>query len=564
MNIAASLDRYRLTLRYPDLRRMLAAFTILEIGAWSYSIVLAAWIFAESGSVAGIAAVASVRWITGTLVTSFAGVAADRFERRRLLTVCSLILCALMLAMAVAVGMGAPIWIIVGLSALNAIVESPNRSAAGALVPEVVDESNLVTANVMINLLGNLVLICGPLLGGLLVLLGNPVVAVGLNAATYACAGVLYSRISIRSVGDVQEQGDSALTQWRTGLSAVIHRPYVLALTLCVMTSTAIDSSYTVVFAKLTQHLGTGESGYGLFFAASAGGGILMAVVANQMAERGNLGYVVGLSLVLQGVPLALIGVTNSLWLVLVLLAIAGAGTVMVDVLAITALQRAVPNRLLGRVLGIMTAMSLLGASLSIIALGWSIEHVGLEVSIIVSGVVLPTVGIFLLPLLRRGSTEAALVTDDFQARAAFIEQLGLFDGLGRPGIESLALAAESVTLPAGHVLMQQGEPATDLWLLESGRLAIDIQGQDTPPPPVFASGWVGELGLLNGTSRSATVTLSEESRLLRVDGQQFLAAIAMAAPSQALLRIVADRSRRSQSVSALTPTAVPSFSLGA
>ncbi len=542
MNLSTSVTRYREVLRNADLRRMLAAFAIVELGAWSYSIVLAVWIFGSTGSLSGIAALAVVRCVVGMVVTSFAGVLVDRYERRRLLTICSFLLAAVMVGMTVTVATDAPLWVALIFSALNATFQAPNRSAAGALMPEVVNESELVSANVLINLLQNIFLILGPLLGGLLVLVGTPAIAVGLNALTYVIAGLLYSGISVRSRMANAEAREPAWVQWRTGVRALASRPYALALALCMVISTGLDAGYTVIYVQFTQDLDLGDSGYSLFFAATAVGGVLVALVADQVAERARLATVIVGSLMLQGLPLVLVGFLDRLPAILLMLAISGAGTVLLDVAAMTALQRTMPNRLLGRTLATIMAMLLLGATLTAVGLTRGIQVFGLQETIIVSGAVAPILGLLLVPILRRGEVQETEEVLAVRERADFIGELGLFEGLGRPAIESLAFAAEPVTLQAGTVLLREGDPADDLWLLQSGRLDISLQAQVTQPPAVVAPGWVGELGIMNQQPRSATVTVGEESQLLRVNGQQFLDAMALAAPSPSLVQLAAER----------------------
>ena len=70
---------------------------------------------------------------------------------------------------------------------------------------------------------------------------------------------------------------------------------------------------------------------------------------------------------------------------------------------------------------------------------------------------------------------------------------------------------------------------------------AEDEHGVIIGLPPVVAPGYVGELGLMNRARRSATVTTSVECRLLRVPGEDFIAALETAQPSAALVRDAAN-----------------------
>ena len=59
------------------------------------------------------------------------------------------------------------------------------------------------------------------------------------------------------------------------------------------------------------------------------------------------------------------------------------------------------------------------------------------------------------------------------------------------------------------------------------------------------APGYVGELGLLHGIPRTATVRTSQESTLLRIGGQDFLSALETSRPSPSLLAVAGIRMAR-------------------
>ena len=61
------------------------------------------------------------------------------------------------------------------------------------------------------------------------------------------------------------------------------------------------------------------------------------------------------------------------------------------------------------------------------------------------------------------------------------------------------------------------------------------------------APGYVGELGLLHGIPRTATVRTRQECTLLRIDGQEFLSALQASRPSASLLSIAGTRMARTQ-----------------
>src|SRR5207237_5749933 len=102
--------------------------------------------------------------------------------------------------------------------------------------------------------------------------------------------------------------------------------------------------------------------------------------------------------------------------------------------------------------------------------------------------------------------------------------------------------------VPAATVIIREGDEADALWILVSGTLAIEAVGPDGSAiglPDVSAPSYVGELGLLHGKPRSATVTTKEDSTLLRIDGKEFLNALEAAPPSTSLKTLASVRLAR-------------------
>src|SRR4051812_38248702 len=87
-----------------------------------------------------------------------------------------------MLGLAALVGAEAPIWTLLAVSSLASAIEAPYMPAAGALTPELVEEKDLVAANGLFSTLENVVVVIGPLLGGLLLVLGSAVAGIVVNA----------------------------------------------------------------------------------------------------------------------------------------------------------------------------------------------------------------------------------------------------------------------------------------------------------------------------------------------------------------------------------------------
>lgn len=100
------------------------------------------------------------------------------------------------------------------------------------------------------------------------------------------------------------------------------------------------------------------------------------------------------------------------------------------------------------------------------------------------------------------------------------LRKVPLFAGLGRREIERLGMLADEVELPEGRVLMRQGDRGEDLFILIDGRVRIERDGQ--PVAERGSAEILGEIALVDGGPRSATVTLAEPSRLLVIGRRAF------------------------------------------
>jgi len=80
--------------------------------------------------------------------------------------------------------------------------------------------------------------------------------------------------------------------------------------------------------------------------------------------------------------------------------------------------------------------------------------------------------------------------------------------------------ARNAVTLPAGAVLFAEGDPGTYMYVLLEGEADICIGDEvvENAVPPAL----LGEMALVDATTRSATVVLRSASRLITIDPRQF------------------------------------------
>ena len=508
---------------------------------------ISVYIFDRTHSTQWLAANALCRWGPSLLLASYGGVLADRYQRTTVMAVSALACAVLMAGMAVVVGNDAPVAFVLAISALSSVALAPYPAAAGALTPEIVGEQDLAAANSIFSALESLVVVVGPAVGGLLLLTGRPVIGVVINAASFAVAAALVTRLRVRSRGGGSAE-DSTARQWVTGLKSLAAQPVAVAVILFCALDSAVYGAASVLYVPLSVRLGTGPNGYSYLTAGMALGGLLGAGLANRLSGASRLAPVIMGSICLQALPFLLTVPVHWPVLAAALQVVSGIGMIIVDVLALTSLQRDLPGDVLGRVLGIFDTVVLAGILLAALATGILLAHADVNVALVAVGVGIPVLGLVGLPTLLRADSMSAAAAERLRPRVALLSELDLLAGADRRTLERLAAAAEEIVMPAGQVVINEGDEADALWILADGELSVQARGGGPEPrelPPVTAPGYVGELGLLHGIPRTASVRTSRECTLFRIGGQDFLSALQVSQPSPALLSVAGTRMAR-------------------
>ncbi len=78
--------------------------------------------------------------------------------------------------------------------------------------------------------------------------------------------------------------------------------------------------------------------------------------------------------------------------------------------------------------------------------------------------------------------------------------------------------------IPRGTVLFREGEPGTDMFVLQGGHVAISkrVGGAEKVLSTLGRGEFFGEMSILCGRPRSATATVVEDARILVIDSRTF------------------------------------------
>ncbi|HLX33640.1 MAG TPA: cyclic nucleotide-binding domain-containing protein [Candidatus Limnocylindrales bacterium] len=100
------------------------------------------------------------------------------------------------------------------------------------------------------------------------------------------------------------------------------------------------------------------------------------------------------------------------------------------------------------------------------------------------------------------------------------VRSVPMFCRLGRSEQEQVAGLLDEVDVPAGRVLMRQGDPGREMFIVVSGTFRVDRDGRqiaERGPGSVL-----GEISLISEGPRTATITASSPARLLVAGHREF------------------------------------------
>ncbi len=547
--IASWLAGYRSVLAKRDVKLLFSGLVISATGSWAYNVALLAFIFDRTHSLGWVGAAGLVRVTPLLLLSIYGGVLAERHERIRLMVSSDLVCAVWQAGIAVVAATDGPAALALVFTALTSASAVAYQPATQATIPSLVDEDHLAAANALSGTIDELVVIAGPAVGAVLLVLGSPSLVFSLNAASFVISAAIVSRISTRSRPvDVTEGGSTGpLAQMAVGVRTILGLAAARTLVAYSVLVSFVYGTDTVLFVGVSEHkLGTGSQGFGYLLAGLGLGGVLAAGAVNRLAGSRRLGAIILAGAVGYCLPTALLIVIHSPALAFAVQVFRGASTLIVDVLAVTALQRAVPSDQLARVFGAFFAFFLSAIALGTVITPAVVSALGLDGGLWVMAAAPAALAIAGFPALRAIDRETASRARELEPKVALLERLEIFATASRPILERLAAAESEVSFDAGAVIVAEGDPADALYVLVEGEVQVSARGERGGPEQLIrvmtGPTYFGEIGVLEGIPRTATVTALTPCRCERIDGDTLLDALTASPPSSALMENASGR----------------------
>jgi MFS family permease len=416
------------------------------------------------------------------------------------------------------------------------------RPTIGAYLPSLArDERELGPANSAWSTLDNLAFIVGPGLAFVLVAAFDVTWAFLINAVSFAvCAAILWGIPPDRrsrteeptaAAGAAPAGREDPLpTADGEADTAPGSPPSARRLMRPIGGLVAIDIAAAFVFGGIgiltvilaEDVFAAGTEATGLLNAAIGIGGLIGALASGALVVRRRLaGPFLGGAVAL-GVGVGLLGIVGGIEIALVAMVVLAAGDLVLEVVSTTVFQRIVPDEIRGRTLGLRETLGMVAYAAGSFALPILAVQLGVAPVLLAAGGAVVVCGLLAMALLGTATT-AMPAPLPFDVRR--IAGLPVFAGVPAARLDDILGRLVPVPIVTGQIVIREGEAPDRFYVIEHG--SFDVSQADESgghrhlrtmgPDEVF-----GEIGLLTGRPRTATVTAATDGLLLALDAGDF------------------------------------------
>jgi hypothetical protein len=504
-------------LRNPDLRRQQVAFFFFNSAEWGVWIAMLVYAYGRGGAtLAGL--VALVQLVPAGLFAPFASLLADRHRPAAVLLGGYVAQSLAMGSTAAVLLAGGPSWLAYLSAAMAATAVTITRPTLAVLTPALARApAELTASNVVSGWNESISLLVAPAVTGIVLAVGSPgLVFLGMAVA------VLGGAILVLPVrGPAVAARTAATTGAREFLEGfrVLRREPAARLLVGLLGSqyVAIGMLDVLYVVLAIGTLGMGQGGPGYLNAAFGAGGALGVAVTASLVGRARLMPAIAGALATWTVAFALMAVWSQAAGALLMLAVAGAARSLFDVAGRTLLQRTAPSDVLARVFGILEGLIMAGTAVGALVAPLLVNLAGATAGIIGVGAVLPILA--LLGGRRLWALDATAHVPIVEI--GLLRSLELFAALPPPELEGLAQSLEPVSAIAGQAVVTQGERGDRYYAIADGEL--EVVRDDKLLNTLGRGDGFGEIALLHGVTRTATVRAVTDARMYALEKDPFL-----------------------------------------
>ena len=362
--------------------------SLSSFGDWATlfaSVALASQLGSETGNSGITAVVPVVARIIPAFLSSFAGLMADRMNKKNIMIITDLSRMLIILFLFFATSL-VQLFIVNFLTEIFSLMRQPSRES---IVPEIVHKENLVKANSLFAIGTYATLPIASILFALIADIRVPdfisnfgngwsgSIIFIFDAFTFFLSAYLLVFLKTKSVKPIQGSQGFVLREFKEGLNYFYSNQEIRNITVSISLSLfAAGSLFILGHTFLTVDLGFTESSFG-FMIASFGTGIIFSMVTFSyfISSFSRVSFVIGLCMLSTGISLYTAFISTEFINILLSIFISGVGTGGVYLLTISFLQATTDQQMRGRVFGNFYTIGRIALLLSFLTSGLAANY---------------------------------------------------------------------------------------------------------------------------------------------------------------------------------------------
>lgn len=391
------------TVGYLELLRANRGFRFLwlgqvvsQMGDWFDTIAVYTIALRLTGSTRSVALIMVARFLPSVIMGPLSGVVADRFSRRSIMIAADLVRAVVVLGF-LFIRRPDQMWLVYALTVLQMIFSAFFEPAKTAVIPSLVSDSELVSANAIASVTWSAMLTLGAAMGGFVAGWFGTNVAFVLDSLTFVASALLIASVRFpkrppREKTKLTIGKALGITDTVEGARYVKHRRRVLAY-LMVKPAWGLGGGILTLLAVFGERVfpvaGKTATGIGVLFTARGIGTAVGPIVARRWAGETTkqMQNAIGVAFLIGGVFYIAFGLSPSFGWALLFLAIAHTGGSILWVFSTVLLQRDVEDEFRGRVFAAELALLTLTMAASNYLVGELMDRFGFSPRTVTAGV---------------------------------------------------------------------------------------------------------------------------------------------------------------------------------
>lgn len=374
-------------LRHRDFRWLWVGAFLSFTGSAVQNVAQQQVVLDQTGSTLKLSMVAFAMMLPVSLLGPILGVAADMFDKRKLLVACMALSSVGPLALSVSmVTSSIQYWMFLAVAALAGLIQCVEVPTRQSIVRAVVDEKDLAAAIPTQAATFNLARIIGPVVAAGLLRAGSPALCFLANGLSFSALALAAWRIKA-DLRPVVSRVEPVKDLVKEGFVYTFRQPTLRTLFFLEAATAVFGAFYLSQMSAITkQQLGLGVDGTAAAFTCVGVGALAGLVTTASMSSKPIKTTLVKCAMTGLALCLLALSLAREPMVAYVLFALTGAGTIMHFNVTNTLMQLVSPPNLRGRVISMhMWAISGV-APIGVVLFGWVSERFGIPVSFQIAG----------------------------------------------------------------------------------------------------------------------------------------------------------------------------------